>query len=136
MIRRLVVALAVLGAAVLPTEAAGAAPRPERFTACAAVSRTAPRCHRSVTYENGRTVFLRGRITPARPGFGAVLRRMSRGRRFVRVGTIGVAANGRIRWSWAPQRRHVQPAAPYTFVFRVPGAGRSTPTAVWIFPQH
>ena len=139
MIRRLAVALAVLVTAASPTDVAGAGAshEPDRFTACAAVSAGAARCHRrGVTSEHGRTVFLRGRVVPAHPGFGEVLRRMPRSRREVRVGTIGVAPDGRIRWSWVPKRRHIRPAAPYRFVFRLPGIGRSNPVPVWIVHPH
>ncbi len=135
MIRRLVVAVAVVAATIAPRPAVAADERP-RFTACAAVSATAPRCYpRGVTYEVGRTVFLRGRITPARPGFGEVVRRAPQGRRYVPVGTIGIQTDGRIRWSWTPRRRDVNRAEPYLFAFRIAGVGRSSAVEVWVVPE-
>lgn len=134
MIRRLVVAVAV-ATTIAPRPAVAADERP-RFTACAAVSATAPRCYTGgVTYEVGRTVFLRGRITPARPGFGEVVRRAPQGRRFVPVGTIGIGTDGRIRWSWTPRRRDVNRAEPYLFAFRIAGVGRSSVVEVWVVPE-
>lgn len=134
MIRRLVVAVAVV-AALAPRPADGAEAR-SRITACAAVSATAPRCYRGgATYEVGRTVFLRGRVTPAQPGFGDVVRRAPDGRRFVPVGTMGIGTDGRIRWSWTPRRRDVNRAEPYLFAFRIAGVGRSPAVEVWVVPE-
>ena len=134
MIRRLVVAIAVVAAvAPLPADATAS---PSRFTACAAVSATAPRCHRGgATYEVGRTVYLRGRVTPAQPGFGDVVRRAPHGRRFVPVATMGIGTDGRIRWSWTPRRRDIDRAEPYLFAFRVRGVGRSPAVEVWVVPE-
>ncbi len=109
---------------------------PTRFSSCAAVSATAPRCHESVTYEVGRTVFLRGRVVPARPGLAHVLRRVPDGNHFVRVGRTRVDERGRIRWSWRPTPRDAEPAAPYLFAFAIPGVGRSTAVEVWVVPRH
>ena len=135
MIRRLVVAVAVVAATIAPRPAVAADER-TRFTACAAVSATARRCYTGgATYEVGRTVFLRGRITPARPGFGEVVRRAPQGRRFVPVGTIGIGTDGRIRWSWTPRRRDVNRAEPYLFAFRIAGVGRSSAVEVWVVPE-
>lgn len=133
MIRRLVVISAVIATTTAQPAAAEA---PARFTACAAVSATAPRCYSGgATYEVGRTVFLRGRVTPARPGFGTVLRRAPHGHQFAAVGTIGVGTDGRIRWSWTPRRRDIDRAEPYLFAFRVHGVGRSPAVEVWVVPE-
>jgi hypothetical protein len=134
MIRRLVVVMAVV-AAIAPGPADAADPR-SRFTACAAVSATAPRCYRGgVTYAVGRTVFLRGRVMPAQPGFGDVVRRAPHSRRFVPVGTMGIGSDGRIRWTWKPRRRDVDRAEPYRFAFRVHGVGQSPAVEVWVVPE-
>jgi hypothetical protein len=134
MIPRLVVAMVVV-AAIAPRPDDAADPR-SRFTACAAVSATAPRCYRGgVTFAVGRTVFLRGRVSPAQPGFGAVVRRAPHGRRFVPVGTMGIGTDGRIRWSWIPRRRDIDRAAPYLFAFRVHGVGQSPAVEVWVVPE-
>jgi hypothetical protein len=135
MIRRLVVAMVVVVVAIAPRPADAADSR-SRFTACAAVSATAPRCYRGgVTYEVGRTVFLRGRVMPAQPGFGDVVRRAPHGNLFVPVGTMGIGTDGRIRWSWTPRRRDIDRAEPYLFAFRVQGVGRSPAVEVWVVPE-
>ena len=139
MIRRLMVAIVVVAmvdvAAIAPRSADAADPR-SRFTACAAVSATAPRCYRGgVTYEVGRMVFLRGRVMPAQPGFGDVVRRAPHSRRFVPVGTMGIGTDGRIRWSWTPRRRDIDRAEPYLFAFRVHNLGRSPAVEVWVVPE-
>jgi hypothetical protein len=109
---------------------------PAPFTACAAVTAKAPRCSDSVTYEVGTTVYLRGRVVPPRPGFGWVLRQAPDHGRVVRVGLMGVDRQGRVRWSWRPAARHVDPGAPYVFAFALPGVGRSTTVDVWVVPAH
>lgn len=120
----------------LSSAPASAAERPTRFTACAAVSATAPRCYNGgVTYALGQTVYLRGRVTPAHPGYGEVLRQAPGGHRFRVVGTMGVGTDGRIRWSWNPRPRDVNRGEPYLFAFRIPGVGRSNVVEIWIVPE-
>jgi hypothetical protein len=135
--RRLAVAAAVVVAATLaPPRQADASPR-QRFTICATVSATSPRCYNGgVTYEVGQTVYLRGRITPAHPGFGQVLRRAPSSQRMRVVGTMGVAADGRIRWSWPTRARDVDGGEPHLFAFRIPDVGRSHLVEVWVVPRH
>ena len=118
------IALALVAAVVLTAGApAGAAETTPR--ACVAVSPTAPGCHRSATFEQGRPVTLRA-SSP-----GTIWRRAPRGQWFVAIGRT----DSRGRWTWTPIRRDVQPAAPYTF--RVSTiAGPTNTVEVWIFPRH
>jgi hypothetical protein len=134
MVRRLLVAALVLAAVFLPAQRAEG--EPTRFRLCAAVSTTDPRCYNGgVTYEAGRTVFLRGRVSPAHPGFGQVLRRDPGQGRYRVVGTIGIAQDGRIRWSWPTTRRDIDRGRPYLFAFRIPDVARSNPVEIWIVPR-
>jgi len=135
MIRRLVVAVAVI-AATLASHPAVAAEAPRRFTACAAVSATTRRCYGSgVTYEVGQTVFLRGRVTPAHPGFGEVMRQAPGGSGLRTAGIMGVGTDGRIRWSWTPRRRDVSRAEPHLVAFRISGVARSNVVEIWVVPE-
>ena len=128
-------ALAVLAGVLLPTPAA--AQPADDFRLCAAVSEISPRCHNAgVTYEAGQTVFLRGRISPPHPGYGQVLRRDPGARTWRVVGLMGVAEDGRVRWSWPAKRRDVNGGRPYLFAFRIRGVGRSNLVEVWIVPRH
>jgi hypothetical protein len=102
----------------------------ERFTACVALSATTPTCSRQgAVLDAGATAYLRGRVSPAHPGYGQVWRRAPYAERFVRVGTMGVSEQGRIRWNWVTDENDVA-GAPYTFQFRLPGHGRSWTTKV------
>jgi 5-hydroxyisourate hydrolase-like protein (transthyretin family) len=102
----------------------------ERFTACVALTATTPTCSRQgATFDAGSTVYLRGRVSPAHPGFGEVWRRAPSSERFVKVGIMGVDARGRIRWSGLTDEDDVATGA-YTFQFRLPGHGRSWATRV------
>ncbi|HEU5455536.1 MAG TPA: hypothetical protein VFU85_07610 [Nocardioides sp.] len=117
-------ALILLATVTLATTApAGASEPPPR--ACVAVTPSAPRCHHSATFEQGRPVTLRA-TTP-----GTVWRRAPRSGGFVALGRT----DRRGQWSWTPLRRHVHPAAPYTFRVTTP-AGTSNPVEVWIVPRH
>lgn len=121
---RRTIALAVVAALVLtaPAPARAAEPPPR---ACVAVSITAPRCHPSATFEQGRPVVLRASAS------GTVWRRSPRGRWFVAVGRT----DSRGQWTWTPSRTDVHPAAPYTF--RVTTiAGPTNTVEVWIVPRH
>jgi len=120
---------------VVPAEPAPAHEDDHRFRVCAAVSTTDRDCYGSVTYEAGQTVFLRGRLRPAHPGFGQVLRAAPGGRWRV-VGTIGVQQDGRARWSWTARTRDVDGGRPHRFAFRVPGVARSNVVEIWIVPRH
>jgi len=117
------IALALLTATILVTPPhTGAAETPR---VCVAVSVAASRCHRSVTFEQGRPVVLRA----TRPG--TVWRRSPRAQRFVAVGRTDSTG----QWLWTPIRRDVHPAAPYTF--RVTTiAGPTNNVEVWIVPRH
>lgn len=122
-----------LAALVLLAGAEPAAADPPPPTLCAAVSATAPRCHRSVTYEAGRTVFLRGRT---RPGPVDVLRRRPHQARFTRVATVTVGADGRVRWSWPTRDRHIDGGTPWVFALRRPAGERSNLVEVWVVAPH
>jgi hypothetical protein len=133
-VKRLLVAGALVAAALVAT-AEPAAARRNDFRLCAAVSTVDPRCYNGgVTYEAGQTVYLRGRLTPAHPGFGQVLRRAP-GDRWRVVGIMGVQDDGRVRWSWPTRRRDIDGAHPYLFAFRVPGVAGSNLVEVWIVPR-
>ena len=102
----------------------------ERFTACVALTTTTPECSRQgAVLEAGATAYLRGRVSPAHPGFGEVWWRAPSSDRFVRVGTMGVNEQGRIRWSWRTTTSDIA-STPHTFQFRLPGHGRSWTTKV------
>jgi hypothetical protein len=138
MSRRLLVAL-LLGAALVATpvftDHAGA--HAPRFTSCVAVDATTRECHhRGATFEVGRTVFFRGRVTPAATRTAEVWRTEARQARAHRVGTATVDGQGRVRWSWRPGPRDAHPEAPFTFGFRIPGVGNSDQVSVWIVPPH
>ncbi len=119
------IALALMAATALATTApAGAAEPAPR--ACVAVSATAPRCHRNVTFEQGRPVVLRATAP------GTVRRRAPRARRFVPVG----CTDDRGRWTWNPIRRDVHPAAPYRLRVVTATGATTNPVEVWIVPRH
>jgi hypothetical protein len=133
MSRRLLVAIATAVAATALLAPPADAHPAERFTACAATSATTPRCDRlGTTFDAGRTVYLRGRISPAHPGFGQVWRRAPYSSRWEQVGLMGVSEQGRIRWSWVTDEDDAVASAPYTFQFRVPRHGRSWAAKVWV----
>ena len=136
MSRRLTMAaLACLAAAaiVLGTPQPAHAHPTERFTACAAQTPTTRQCdRRDAEFEAGETVYLRGRVSPAHPGFGEVWRRAPFSSRWQRVGLMGVNEQGRIRWSWVTEEDDAVASAPYTFQFRVPRHGRSWAAKVWV----
>ncbi len=131
--RRLVVSI-LAAAAVLVGVAGPARAHPtERFTACAALSPTTRYCGRLGTeFDAGGTVYLRGRVSPAHPGFGEVWRRAPYSARWERVGLMGVNEQGRIRWSWRTDEDDAVASAPYTFQFRVLRHGRSWAAKVWV----
>ncbi len=133
MSRRLVVSIvAVLVGLIALADPAAAHPT-ERFTACAAASTTTRQCDRvGAEFEGGATVFLRGRVSPAHPGFGEVWRRAPYSSRWERVGLMGVNEQGRIRWSWVTTEDDAVASAPYTFQFRVRRHGRSWAAKVWV----
>ena len=129
---RRLVAVAIVLATIALAAPAGAHPA-ERFTACAALTTTTPQCDRQgAEFEAGAVVYLRGRISPAHPGFGEVWRRAPYSSRWERVGLMGVNEQGRIRWSWATDEDDAVASAPYTFQFRVPRHGRSWAAKVWV----
>jgi hypothetical protein len=102
----------------------------ERFTACVALSTTTPECSRQgAVVDAGAAVYLRGRVSPAHPGFGEVWRRSPGSSRFAKIGIMGVNQQGRIRWSWITDADDAS-STPYTFQFRIPGHGRSWTTKV------
>lgn len=118
------IALAILATLTLAASTpAGATERSPQ--ACVAVSPSAPRCHRSATFEQGNTVTLRA-TSP-----GTVWRRAPRGQWFVATGRT----DGRGQWTWTPLRRDVHPAAPYTFRVTTT-AGTTNTVEVWIVPRH
>ena len=126
---------AIAAAALALTGASGTAHAhpTERFTACAALSSTTRQCDRvGVEFEAGDTVFLRGRVSPAHPGFGEVWRRVPYSSRWEHVGLMGVNEQGRIRWTWVTDEDDAVASAPYTFQFRVPRHGRSWAAKVWV----
>ncbi len=132
MIRRLAVAIALVVGGMSFAPAPADAHPAERFTACTARSTTTTQCdRRGAAFIAGQTVYLRGRVTPAHPGFGEVWRRAPHSQWWAKVGLIGINEQGRIRWSWVTDRYHVA-SAPYTFQFRIPGHGRSWATQAWV----
>ena len=48
----------------------------------------------------------------------------------MRVGRIGVSAQGKIRWTWRTEADDAVDGPAYAFFFRVPGHGRSWATRV------
>jgi hypothetical protein len=127
-------AIIVLGLAFVAHEArpatAAIAP-PVRL--CAAVSATDRRCYNAgVTYEAGRTVFLRGRGDPTHHGTAQVLRRPPGTGRWSVVANVRITDRGRARWSWRTRRRDIDGGDPYLFALRVNGAPRSNVVEVWV----
>ena len=119
------IALALLTATITASPPpAGAADDPPRV--CVAVSATAPRCHRSATFEQGRPVVLRA----SRPG--TVWRRAPRGQRYLAVGRT----DGRGHWTWIPARHDVHPGAPYALRITTAAGTPTNTVEVWIFPRH
>jgi hypothetical protein len=127
--RRLVLVALPLLLVLALVEPASAHPV-KRFTACVSLTPTTPECNRQgAIVDAGATVHLRGRVSPAHPGFGEVWWRAPGADRFTMIAVMGVNDQGRIRWSWRTTPSDVA-ATPHTFQFRIPGHGRSWATKV------
>jgi hypothetical protein len=109
---------------------------PPRFNVCASVTRPGPCFNDGMDVVPGEAVHLRGRITPAHPGTGRVLRLGPEDRGWTVVANVAIARDGTARWSWFPRLRDVRLKSPYRFRFLAPGLARSNGIEIWVQPPH
>lgn len=118
---------------VLALAAPAAANTPDSFSACAKKG-PAARCRESISVLAGKTVYLKGKVSPPHANLEAELRHLGPDDASWKVlATVEIGDLGGMKYTWETTTADGSQTDPHWFQFRIPDHGGSNAVEVMVF---